>query len=480
MWHSLRARLWLTYAALVVFVLIIVGLGLVFYLLRNPALDRQTVQRLEAVSAVLMARLRQENDLPRNPTQWGIVIQRAANTLNVRIVLVKPDGSVLADSHQEDRPALNIPKRLLGRTTGLVRDTMGRGWLFVSRELPQNGGWLWILAERPSRLKVVQALFADEFLSLFTRTALLALGLAFLLAYAITRWVTAPLQEITASAQALADGEMRSVPITGPSEVQSLGRAFNAMSQQVQASRQSQQDFVANVSHDLKTPLTAVRGFAQALLDGTADTPETRHQAAQVIYDEAGRMYRMVMDLLELARFDAGTAKLQIAPFDMAHLLRRLLEHFSPLAEEKDIHLEFVQKGETPFIFGDEDRLARVFTNLIENAVRHTPGEGTVTVVLGNEGRTVRVRVEDTGPGIPAEALPHIFERFYQVDTSRSGRQERGSGLGLSIAYEIVQAHGGKMSAANRPEGGAVFTVRLPLKAPVNPAAPRGDHPSTP
>ncbi len=482
MWHSLRARLWLTYAALVVFVLTVVGMGLVLYLLRNPALDRQTVQRLEAVSAVLAARLRQENGLPRNPVERDALLQRAAKTLNVRIVLLRPNGTVLADSQQEEDSALRIPKRLLGRSAGLVRDASGQAWLFVARELPRGEGWMWTLGKRPSRLKVIRALFADEFLSLFTRTALLALGLAFLLAYGITRWVTAPLQEITVSAQALADGRMRSVPITGPNEVQSLGRAFNAMSQQVQASRQSQRDFVANVSHDLKTPLTAIQGFAQALLDGTADTPEARRQAAQVIYDEAGRMYRMVMDLLELARFDAGTAKLQVAPLALGPLLQHLLERFSPLAEEKGIRLAFVQpEEEAVFISGDEDRLTRVFTNLIENAVRHTPRGGTVTVTLGCEAqRAAWVSVEDTGPGIPEEALPHIFERFYQVDTSRSGRQERGSGLGLSIAYEIVQAHGGKISAANRPEGGAIFKVHLPLKPPANATAPHGTPPSTP
>ncbi len=461
MWHSLRARLWLTYAALVVFVLAIVGLGLVLYLLHNPALDRQTIQRLEAVSTLLAVRLQQENGLSHTPSERETALRKAAHTLDARIVLLRSDGTVAFDSHRPDHPPLLIPKRLPGRPAGLVRDKEGKAWLFAGRELPHQG-WLWTLAKRPPRLKVIRNLFADEFLSLFTRTALLALGLAFLLAYAITRWVTAPLREITASAEALANGEMRSVPIRGPSEVQSLGNAFNAMSQQVQASRQSQRDFVANVSHDLKTPITAIQGFAQALLDGTADTPETRRQAAQVIYDEAGRMYRMVMDLLELARFDAGTAKLKIAPLDMEQLLRRLLEHFAPLAEEKGVRLEFQPAGQTPLISADGDRLTRLFTNLLENALRYTPRGGTVTVNLSTQENMTCVTVEDDGPGIPREALPHIFERFYQVDTSRSGRQERGTGLGLSIAYEIVQAHGGQINAANRPEGGTVFKVRLP------------------
>ncbi len=484
MWHSLRSRLWLTYAALVVFVLTIVGLGLVLYLLRNPTLDRQAIQRMESVSAILMARLRREDGLPQDPAEQAALLRRAARTLNARLLLLAPDGTVLLDSHQDKYPPLHIPSRLLKRENGLVRDTTGKAWLFASRQLPQTGNWIWALVERPSRLKVVRALFADEFLSLFTRTALLALGLAFLLAYATTRWVAAPLQAMSVSAQALARGEMRSVPIAGPREVQALGHAFNAMSRQVQASRRSQRDFVANVSHDLKTPLTAIQGFAQALLDGTAETPEARRQAAQVIYDEAGRMYRMVLDLLELARFDAGTAKLEISPLDLVALLEHLIQRFSPLAEEKNIRLRFIREDSLPPIPADGDRLTRVFTNLLENALRHTPQGGEVTLRMASRPRLVLVTVEDSGPGIPEEALPHIFERFYQADASRSGRQERGSGLGLSIAYEIVQAHGGGLSAANRPAGGAVFEVRLPLErisglTTQHGTAPEAGHSST-
>ncbi len=457
MWHSLRTRLWLTYAGLVLVVLGVIGLGLVLYLLRNPVLDRQTILRLDTAASILERRLASVEAPARREA-----LQRAADAFQARLLLFSPDGRVLMDSAAGEAPALNITPRLLEKRSGVVRAADKSLWLFASRKLPA-GGWLWVAAERPPRLAVLRTLFGDELFALFSRTALIALALSFLLAYAISRWVAAPLQRISASAAALARGEARPVPLDGPREVRILGRAFNEMSRQVQASRQSQRDFLANVSHDLKTPLTSIQGFAQALLDGTAEDPAVRRYAAQVIYDEAGRMHRLVLDLLELARFDAGTARLDLASVDLGALLAHLVQNFTPLSAEKKVRLELVQRDAVPAVRADADRLARVFTNLLDNAIRHTPEGGVVTLRVRAAPEGVLVRVEDGGPGIPEHALPRLFERFYQVDASRSGRGERGTGLGLAIAYEIVQAHGGSLSAANRPEGGAVFEVRLPL-----------------
>ncbi len=458
MWTSLRTRLWFTYTGLALSVLVIVGLGLVLYLVRNPAIDRQATLRLEAIAVTL------ERHIPNiGATGRAEALQRAAANYQVRFVLLSPEGRVLQDIHAAgDAPELQPSPRLLGKKTGVVRAADGSPWLFVARKLP-SGDWLWVMAPRPPRLSVLRNLWRDELFSLFGRTALVALGLSFLMAYAISRWVVAPLQHISQSAEALARGETRPVPLEGPHEVQVLGRAFNEMSRQVQSSRQAQRDFVANVSHDLKTPLTSIQGFAQALLDGTAEDPAVRRYAAQVIYDEAGRMNRLVLDLLELARFDAGTAHLERTSVDMGVLLRHLLHTMTPQAEEKRVRLELVHRHQTPPIQADADRLLRAFTNLLDNAIRHTPEGGVVTLRLTSAPQVVVVRVEDTGSGIPENALPRLFERFYQVDSARSRRGEGGAGLGLAIAHEIVHAHGGDIRAANRPEGGAVFEVRLPL-----------------
>ncbi|RMF42999.1 MAG: sensor histidine kinase, partial [Anaerolineae bacterium] len=405
MWASLRTRLWLTYIGLALSVLAILGLGLVLYLVRNPAIDRQTILRLETVAVGLERRLPKAGGGARQEA-----LQRAAESFQVRFLLLSPEGRVLQDVHAgEGIPEIHPSARLLGKNSGMVRDAEGTPWLFVSRKLP-SGGWFWVMTERPPRLSVLRTLLSDELLTLFGRAALAALALSFVMAYAISRWVVSPLQNIAQSAEALAQGETRPVPLSGPREVQVLGRAFNEMSRQVQSSRQAQRDFVANVSHDLKTPITSIQGFAQALLDGTADDPAVRRYAAQVIYDEAGRMHRLVLDLLELARFDAGTARLECAAVDMGALLRHLVHTMTPQAEEKTVRLELINRQETPQVQADADRLLRALTNLVDNAIRHTPEGGIVTLRLEPSSQGVVVRVEDTGPGIPESALPRLFE----------------------------------------------------------------------
>jgi signal transduction histidine kinase len=245
------------------------------------------------------------------------------------------------------------------------------------------------------------------------------------------------------------------------------------MTQEVKASRQAQRDFVANVSHELKTPLTSIQGFSQAILDGTARNGEAQRHAAQIVNDEAERMTRLVNELLDLAKLDAGQIVMAQEPVDMGRLLRGCVEKLIPQAEKVGVELK-LDLGTLPPLSGDNDRLAQVFTNLIDNALKHTPQGGRVTVaareVIGppvHKGAKavprIEVSVADTGSGIPPEDLSRIFERFYQVDKSR--RRKRGAGLGLAIAKEIVQAHGGQIKAESVVGVGTKFTVMLPASA---------------
>jgi two-component system sensor histidine kinase VicK len=239
------------------------------------------------------------------------------------------------------------------------------------------------------------------------------------------------------------------------------------MSARVQATQQSQRDFIANVSHDLKTPLTSIQGFAQAVLDGTANTPEDISQAAGVIYTEADRMHRMVLDLLELARMDAGIADFKREPVDFASLLRSLVEKLSPQARQAHVSLRADIGSLTP-VTGDEDRLVQAFTNLVDNALKFTPENGEVVIRAGQADCQVEVSVSDTGPGIPTEDLARIFDRFYQADKSRS-RERGGTGLGLTIAKEIIQAHHGTINVQSKSDQGSTFTVILPVIRPEDP-----------
>jgi signal transduction histidine kinase len=239
------------------------------------------------------------------------------------------------------------------------------------------------------------------------------------------------------------------------------------MISRVEGSQKSQRDFVANVSHELKTPLTSIQGFAQALLDDTADTPERRKQAAQIIYDEAGRMHRMALDLLDLARLEGGIADLEMSPVDIGTLLRSVVEKFTLQAQKAGIRLQTNISEDLPTLLGDGDRLAQVLANLVDNALKFTPANGQVTLSAMIAGAEMEILVTDTGPGIPQEALSRIFDRFYQVDPSRAGGEtpagQRGVGLGLAIAREVVQAHGGRISVRSKVGRGTTFVIYLPI-----------------
>lgn len=454
MFSSLRSRLWLSYAFLIVTALSVVAIVLLVYLIRNPFAYRQTFERVRAAEKLILKRPADFFD----GSDTGL-LDRTAELFDVRVVLYSPDGNILRDTRTGADVLLLPAENLLRRTLSATRDSNGRLWLY-SRATLLDGDILLVAALRPKVAGL--SLFADELMPLFLQGGAIALLLSLVLAFVIARWVADPLQQMLSAARAMPSDAAQPVEPRGPREVQDVMRAFNSMVGRVQASQTSQREFVANVSHELKTPLTSIQGFAQAILDGTADTPESRQQAAQVIYNESGRMHRLALDLLDLARLDAGTADLTMTPLDLTVLLNAIVEKFSPLAARADVTVA-AQYDAFPPLTGDGDRLAQVFTNLVDNALKFTPAGGQVTLAARREGAQAVIEVRDTGSGISPEALPHVFDRFYQEDSSRSHSDRHGAGLGLAIAREIVAAHGGKISVRSQLGQGTVFSVCLPL-----------------
>jgi len=463
MFSSLRSRLWLTYALTILAALLVVAVVFVVYLLDNPLIYRQTRLRLAAVQETMLASQADWSNLP--PDQLQISLTAQARELSVRLLLVSPKRTVLVDSQTAPQAALEIrPLYRLLRINQILVDAQGRPWLYVSRRL-DNGNMLVAAVLRP---KVsFWNIFTDELVPPLMWGGALALVLALFIAFWMARWVADPLQRVVDAAREFSGGESRPLAVKGPQEVQELVGAFNQMTARVQAGRQAQREFVANVSHELKTPLTSIQGFSQAILDGTASTPEQQEQSAQVIFSEAGRMHRMVLDLLDLARLDSGIADLKRAPVDLAALLNSVGERFAPQANQAGVTLEIQATG-LPTLTGDGDRLAQVFTNLVDNALKFTPAGGHVSVNAAQADDSVEITVQDTGAGIPPESMPRIFDRFYQTDVSRQGGQKHGAGLGLAIVREIVRAHGGRISVRSVVGQGSEFVVRLPL---VNPDA---------
>jgi signal transduction histidine kinase len=218
-------------------------------------------------------------------------------------------------------------------------------------------------------------------------------------------------------------------------------------------------EFVANVSHELRTPLSAIKLMLETVLVSDDDA-EARTLFLPQIAREVDRMIRLVEDLLELARSEAGTLPLRRELFDLTDVATSVVNTFAQRSVSAGVELE-LEAPEEVFVDADRHRLTQVALNLLDNALRHTPAGGTVTVEVGSEGRNALLRVRDTGRGIPYHDLPHIFERFYVVDRSRS-REHTGTGLGLSIARHLVEAHGGTLSAHSIYGRGATFVCRLP------------------
>jgi len=463
MFTSISSRLWLTYMLLVAAILGVVTLALLLFLVRNPRLARETQSNLIlAANAIQRQRIAINENADAASLQNAA--QRADELLNVRVALFGPDGNLLADSREESEAAIpseaSQTRQLRPAEIAEFSDTNNKVWLYTTRTMP--GRYLLMVAS-PRPTAPVISLFADEFFPPIIRAGLIALILSLVLSLLMTRWITSPLQRVSAAAKDFADGRMRQVRPEGPRELKSLARTFNEMSHKVQTSQQSQRDFVANISHELRTPLTSIQGFAQAILDGTAHSGASLKQAAQVIYDEAGRMHRLVLDLLELARLDAGNVQLERQPVDLEKLLRGVSEKFQPQAQAAKVD-QVVEVEKVPSFLGDHDRLVQVFTNLVDNALQHSARGGRVVLRTQVQDGFIEVFVADNGPGISPEETKRIFERFYQVDKARSSNAGRGAGLGLPIAEQIVHAHGGTLQVQSQLGRGSTFIVRLPIE----------------
>ncbi|BCJ85780.1 ATP-binding protein [Effusibacillus dendaii] len=223
-------------------------------------------------------------------------------------------------------------------------------------------------------------------------------------------------------------------------------------------------DFVASVSHELRTPLAMIQGYGEALLDEFGEDPEQRMELTQIILDEANRMKRLVNDLLDLAQLEAGQFELHTTELNLSNLINWVGRKFHTLAHDQGIGFSVDYDENANYqVEGDSDRLEQVFTNLVDNAMRHTPANGSVSLRLFTNGNFVYVEVSDTGEGIPEEDLPFIFERFYKVDKART-RSKGGTGLGLSIARNIVLKHHGNIKVTSTVGKGTTFTVMLPMR----------------
>jgi signal transduction histidine kinase len=464
MFNTLRSRLWLTYALLIGLVLSVVGAAIFSVVYRGNLPLQQAAINLQSLRVSALPRLREA----ANVTPEGLqdMLTRNASQIQGRIVVLDRGGQVLADSLIDQDASLpdfsTMPLQTeVGALPGFYRDSNERLWYYLIDSIDENRVAFFAVS-RP-RLQIV-TIFRDQYLGPLVQAGLFSMLVAFVISLLMSRWITAPLRRIGKEARQVADGRARPIPMAGPEEVQQLAASFNDMNQQVQETQQSQKDFIANVSHDLKTPLTSIQGFARALQDGTAQSEAELAQAASVIQSESERMHRLIQALLTLTKMDAGMADFNMRSMDITPLLQAAQHNFTPRAEAMEIQFTTTFTDLPVQIMGDPDRLMQVLDNLLDNALKFTEAGGRVTLSSQAVEDTLQIHVVDTGQGIPPEEQKRIFERFYQVDKARPGGEVRGYGLGLSISQQIVAAHGGTLSLTSQPGEGSHFVVKIPLQ----------------
>ena len=300
--------------------------------------------------------------------------------------------------------------------------------------------------------------------------------LAALAAVLFSRRLTRPLADLTVAADQMARGSYATrVEVAAPDELHRLATTFNEMAAalerdlgEIRRQEQLRRELVANVSHELATPLTMIQGYTEALNDGVVHDAHGRAETTRLIAREAARLRRLVDQLREVARYEAGTQSLERTLVALAPLVDETLSVLSPAAERKEIAVRADLPASLPPVYADADRLVEVLLNLIENALRHSPTGGTVEISAEIEDSFVRLSVADSGPGVVPEERERIFERFYRLDSARSSAAG-GTGLGLAIVKALVEAHGGTIRVEGGPAGGAVFSFTLPIAAGPNP-----------
>jgi signal transduction histidine kinase len=469
--------------------LLLAGIGLLYVLLSTSITRHYQQEFVQSLNRDLAGKL----VIGRNLLKDGMLDQKALKETFNHYMMVNPDieiylldnsGRILsysADPGQVKREHVDVApvkQFLAGGEFPLLGDdprSYERRKVFSATRLMLDEGtpaYLYVVL-RGQEYERMEQLFQHNFLLQLSAAALLAsLVVGLLFGLLVFRLLTRRLNRLAGVMQCFSEGGFEEpVRWQGDSrrhdEIESLGESFNRMAgriqEQIEALKKQdnlRRELVANVSHDLRTPLAALHGYIETLqLKADAFDAETRSKYLQIALQHSTRLTRLVDELFELAKLDASDMPVQTEPFAAAELAQDVIQKFQLQAEQSGVQLKLDSSNSLPFVEGDIAMIERVLVNLIANALQHTPPGGRITVSLREDGPGVRIQVEDTGSGIPEEDLPKIFERFYRGDNgARSGHH---AGLGLAIARHIIRLHGGVISVSSEPGQGTRFAFSL-------------------
>ena len=384
--------------------------------------------------------------------------------METRIRIMDIHGTVLVDSEQEgqganlhDDPLISraLAGEIASRTEENGGDTMH---LALSANIGDQPAGVVYLSQP---LRDVTAVLHDLRNRMFIAAGI-ALALSAIVALLLSRAISNPVRHLTVAARAVAQGELdQQVPARSNDEIGQLSRTFNDMTTRLKSARQMQTDFVANVSHESRTPLTAIKGMVETLNDGAVDEPETRDRFLKTIESETDRLIRLVNDLLLLSRADSEALNLNREPVDLNRLIRTVTDQLAPQVEAKRLILKSEDNPNLPLAIVDPDRVKQVMVNILDNAIKYSRPGGTISFAMVSGDGSILIQVSDEGIGMSSQELSRIGERFYRTDEARS-RAEGGTGLGLAIAKALVEAHGGQLNIESVEGQGTTVIFTLP------------------
>lgn len=475
---SFRARLIAGFALVIALALFLSASG--FVLLLRQEQNQAAEQRIGLLVGPISEGTRnlQQAGWPAEVIRSQLV--EVATHYQFRVLMVDQQQRVVMDTALDqgllgqtvDAPAGAPPAPASGgmesfRSHRVTRD--GRD-LYLFTQTEATGIAAAAQTKMPTRLVIVvpAADVNQSWARLLPRLGLAGLGagaVAVVFSLILASRITTPIAQMTRASQAMARGDLEQrIEVDGGDEVGRLASAFNQMSAQISRSNQAMRDLLADVSHELKTPLTSIHGFSQALVEGVGDPRE----AGELIHEEAERMRILVDDLIYLGEIESGAVRMEIEDVAIDDLVEATVPRLRHQAEEAEVGLE-ARPAAGVTIRADGRRVEQVFANLVDNAIRFARRGSAVTIISKAVAGGVLVDVHNEGDPLPEEVRARVFDRFYQADAARSGGRHRG--LGLSIVQELVQAHGGTVAVESTAEGGTTFSVFLPAGGPTKPTS---------
>ena len=412
-----------------------------------------------------------------NWTGIGEVIDKLVWSANSRIVVADNSGVIVGDTEQEWLAEYSDAIGLLNGTPIIVSgNSIGEAFVFTSSQGNGHGaghmggqGQQWVQYTDNSNmiLDTAQQDYLDQVNRAIRISAITGIAIALILGFLLTQYLINPIKALTGGARHITGGDLTyRVKVSSGDEIGELTETFNTMASRLEASEQTRKQLMADITHELKTPLTVIGGTVDGIMDGVFN-PDIKH--LETIKEQTTLLTRLIEDLRDISLAETGQLKLEKVYSDISELTGQVVAQFEKSAAEKGLKLQFNDMKALPKLLIDPARIKQAITNLLTNAIRHTPANGMISISIESRDKSERfgaehilISVSDTGEGIPPEHLPHIFDRFYRAKTARS-RNDGGTGLGLAIASQMILAHGGSLWAESEPGTGSTFFIALPI-----------------